>query len=73
MNKSGDFRVGQRVRIRQDAKSDFAGFLGVIVYVGDEVCDVKISYKLQGSDITETHIDTFAKSDLEICGNVRDL
>ena len=66
MNNGVDFRVGQRVRIRRIVNSDFAGFTGIVVYVGDKVCDVKISYKLQGADTTAIHMDTFSKSDLEI-------
>jgi hypothetical protein len=60
------FRVGQRVRIRQGTDSDFAGHLGVIVYVGVSVCDVKIAHKQHGSYMTSTCIATFPYDALEI-------
>lgn len=60
------FRVGQRVRIRHGTNSDFAGHIGVIVYVGVSVCDVKITNKQHGSYINNTCIATFPCDDLEI-------
>ncbi len=66
MSVINKFRVGQRVRIRQGTNSDFAGHIGVIVYVGDSVCDVKIAHKRHGSYMTDTCIATFPYDDLEI-------
>jgi hypothetical protein len=60
-----DFRPGQQVRIRRTADSEFAGYRGTIVYVGESVCDVKIVYRPKGSRRRMIHIGTFAKTDLE--------
>ncbi len=65
MGRKGDFRSGQRVRIKSSADSDFAGYYGVIMHVGGDVCDVKIRYKPHGSKVHSTYIGTFHKSDLE--------
>jgi hypothetical protein len=63
--QSDGFRAGQRVRIRPSAESDFAGYDGVILYVGNDVCDVKIRYRPKGSKEYSTYIGTFKKEDLE--------
>jgi hypothetical protein len=65
VNQSDGFRAGQRVRIRPSADSDFAGYDGVILYVGHDVCDVKIRYRPKGSKGYSTYIGTFKKEDLE--------
>jgi hypothetical protein len=65
MGQGGEFRAGQRVRIRASADSEFAGHDGVIMHVGGNVCDVKIRYKPPGSKVRSTYIGTFQKSDLQ--------
>ena len=35
-------RVGDRIRIRPTAKSQYAGREGIVTYVGSTVCDVKL-------------------------------
>lgn len=65
MDRSEDFRAGQRVRIRPYADSEFAGYEGTVVYVGGKVCDVKIRHRPQGSKASSTYIGTFQKQDLE--------
>lgn len=65
MEKPGEFRAGQRVRIRSDADSEFAGHHGVIMHVGTDVCDVRVRYKPSGSKVRSTYIGTFPKGDLE--------
>jgi|SRR5579875_2792968 len=70
MGRAMGFRAGQRVRIRPDADTEFAGHQGTIVYVGEKSCDVKIKYRPPGSKTPSTYIGHFPKSDLER-GNAR--
>jgi hypothetical protein len=65
MGHVGDFRSGQKVRIRSSADSDFAGYVGTVMHVGGRVCDVKIRYRPEGSKVWSIHIGTFNKDDLE--------
>ncbi|MCF8563245.1 hypothetical protein LLE49_00610 [Alicyclobacillus tolerans] len=65
MTRTGGFRAGQRVRIRPSADSDFAGCEGTVVYVGETVCDVKITVKKRGSKAGNAYIRAFSKRDLE--------
>ncbi|QSO49395.1 hypothetical protein [Alicyclobacillus mengziensis] len=59
------FRAGQKVKIRPDADNEFAGCIGVALFVLDSVCDVKITYRPPSSDLPETLIQMFKVSDLE--------
>lgn len=59
------FQVGEKVKIRSNSNNDFAGCTGVILYVGDTVCDIKIAYKPAGSNTAETFIGVFNFNDIE--------
>lgn len=65
MNRSEQFRPGQRVRIRLYADSEFAGYAGTVVFVGTRVCDVRIRYRPKGAKGISTYIGTFRHEDLE--------
>lgn len=56
-------RAGQRVRVKTTANSRFAGKKGVVMFVGDTVCDVKfVERTREWSDI---EIEAIPRTDLE--------
>ncbi|WDL95912.1 hypothetical protein [Alicyclobacillus sp. ALC3] len=67
-------RVGDRIRIRPTAKSQYAGCEGVVTYVGRTVCDVKLEFgkrkrRVQGSarekECVETAYEIVPKDEIE--------
>lgn len=68
------FRAGDRVRVRETADSPYAGCEGVVVYVGNTVCDVRITVnrremvghgRTRRKSRSETVMETLPKKDLE--------
>lgn len=58
-------KAGMRVRVRSTARSPIAGAEGIVTYVGDKLCDVKVILKRKGSRVEESIMDTLPKTELE--------
>ncbi|WDL95890.1 hypothetical protein [Alicyclobacillus sp. ALC3] len=67
-------RVGDRIRIRPTAKSQYAGCEGVVTYVGRTVCDVKLEFGKRKrrtasggkqQEYVETAYETLPKEEIE--------
>lgn len=73
MSKPVKLKAGQRVRILSNAKSEFAGYIGTVIYAGNSVYDVRIKYKPKGSKTCKVHIDSFRHDELESLSHKLDL
>jgi len=58
-------RAGQRVRVKASASSEYAGREGIVMFIGDTACDVKIVDKDRGRKTYYLKMDTILRSDLE--------
>ncbi|KPV44939.1 hypothetical protein [Alicyclobacillus ferrooxydans] len=62
--KTVRLKAGMRVRVRSTASSPIAGAEGIVTYVGDDLCDVKV-IKRRGAKVEESVMDTLPKVELE--------
>lgn len=65
LRRTMPLKAGTRVRVRQEADSPLAGRKGIVMYVGDGICDVKVVEKQKGSRYSEITIETLPKEALE--------
>lgn len=58
-------KAGMKVRVRSTANSPIAGCEGVVTYVGDKMCDVKVVHKRRQAKVEESTMDTLPRTELE--------